>query len=301
MRGFVLLLASLLLGPAAPSAVAQEGPSLGEVESLMAQGRIMEARETLENWWTTRFSLASRMAKQRGIWLRGKLTVDPTMAELDFRRLLLEFPGGPYTDDALVRLGLSAELRGELREAQASFQTLVRSYPSSPRLPEAERWLRDHADAIAALPEPSPSVSTAPPPEEERRGTEGPGDFTVQLGAFRSLERALYLAGRLRDVGYRPRVVRTPGSELARVRVGRFTTRDECEAAAQRLRDRGFDVTLATDAGSEEEVGQSAERTLSMRLLTSSARWSMSFLPVTPSWTLGSSTPITEVPSSSPS
>ncbi len=228
---------------------------MAEVESLMAQGRIMEARGTLETWWTTRFSLASGSDRQRGIWLRGKLTVDPSMAELDFRRLVLEFPGGPYTDDALFRLGLSAASKGELREAQSHFDRLVRDYPSSPRVQEARDWIRTHRSQVAALPELEPPTESSSPqttvPLAEARG-----EFTVQLGAFRSLERALSLAQEARDAGQDPRVVRTPGNDLARVRVGRFSSREAADQLARLLEGRGFEVTLATDAGSEERIGR---------------------------------------------
>ena len=252
MRTLFLAFALLLLdlSPAAP----QEGSSLTEVEALMARGSIMEARETLENWWNTRLSMASRTDRQRGIWLRGKLTVDPSLAELDFRRLVLEFPGGPYSDDALFRLGQSAEIRGDLRGAQTFFETLLRDYPSSPRVPEAELWVRDHAREVAALPQapPRPAYqSTA----EAMVGKEG-GDFSVQLGAFRSLEGARSLAAQLRGAGYEARLVRTPGNDLARVRTGRFASREGAEALARELEGRGFAVTLVTDAGSEEKVGE---------------------------------------------
>lgn len=257
MRGalLVLVLFSLALGVSPVST--QEGSSLTEVEALMTRGHIMEARETLENWWTTRFSLASRTDRQRGIWLRGKLTVDPSMAELDYRRLVLEFPGGPYSDDALFRLGLSAEIRGDLREAQAFFGRLIRDYPSSPRVPEAERWVRIHSRQVAALPPtPPPSVS-APEAEAEGEGAGAgtAGDFCIQLGAFRSLERARSLADQLREGGYQPRLVRTPGNDLARVRMGRFPSREPAEALARELEIRGYEVTLIVDAGSEEKVG----------------------------------------------
>jgi hypothetical protein len=260
MRILLMALAPIVLGFGICRG--QEGASLAEVEALMAQGRIMEARGTLETWWTSRFSMASRADRQRGIWLRGKLTVDPSMAELDFKRLALEFPGGPYSDDALCRLALSAELRGDLREAQGFFENLVRDYPSSPRIREARRWISEHAAEIAALPEElSPDSFPAKPVEEVHGDAQAPGvpaggSFSVQLGAFRSLERALSLADRLKELGYRARVVRTPGNDLARVRIGAFESRGGAEALARELEQRGFDVTLVTDAGSEERVGK---------------------------------------------
>lgn len=232
----------------------QEGASLAEVEGLMSGGHIADARTALESWWNLRFNSASRDQKQRGIWLRGRLTVDPSMAELDYRRLVLEFPGGPFSDDALFRIGLSAENRGDLREAQRSFESLVRDYPTSPRVPDARDWLRDHEGAIAAL----PVVRRAPAPEmpetDDPLGVEG--DFAVQLGAFRSLERAMDLAQDLLADGYPVRLVRTPGNDLARVRAGRFDSRLRAEALARELSGKGYETTLVTDAGSEERIGK---------------------------------------------
>ena len=48
--------------------------------------------------------------------------------------------------------------------------------------------------------------------------------------------------------------MRTPGNDLARVRVGRFTTRESAELLARELEGLGFEVTLATDAAFEERV-----------------------------------------------
>ena len=48
---------------------------------------------------------SGRGDRQRGLWLRAILTVDPLMAGLDFQRLVLEYPGGAHSDEALLRLG----------------------------------------------------------------------------------------------------------------------------------------------------------------------------------------------------
>ena len=130
----------------------QEDISLNAVESYLAHGRIEEARRVLESWLSTQGNGASRSDRQRSLWLRAKLTVDPSMAELDLRRLVLEYPGGPFSDDALFRLALFADARGELREAQSSFRELARNYPVSPYRRDAERWLAEHeAEEVHAL------------------------------------------------------------------------------------------------------------------------------------------------------
>jgi cell division septation protein DedD len=158
-------------------------------------------------------------------------------------------------------LGLSADQRGELREARGHFDRLVREYPSSPRIEEAQGWIRSHQEEVDALPEEAPPAELVRPevrvPLEEARAAEGrtTGEFAVQLGAFRSLERALSLAEEVREAGQDPRVVRTPGNELAKVRVGRFPSREAAVELAGLLEGLGFEVTLATDAGAEERIG----------------------------------------------
>ena len=238
---FLLLLVPV---PATP----QERASLEEVEALMARGRILEARETLEAWWDDQGPNVERMDRQRSLWLRARLTVDPSMAEMDLRRLVLEFPGGPYSDDALLRLGQSAELRGDLRGAHSHYTALIRGYPSSPLRDVAEAWLRERGPEVEALgPEPAAGA-------EDPTAATGDGVISVQAGAFRSLDGALSLADRLRSAGFDPRVVRVPGDPLIRVRLGRFQLREGAEGLKSELESAGFEAAVVLDALSEERV-----------------------------------------------
>jgi cell division septation protein DedD len=153
-------------------------------------------------------------------------------------------------------MALFAEGRGDLRDAQGHFQDLVRDYPVSPFLEEAQEWLRDHRDAVAALPPEAPrEAAPRPEPPPDPILVEERGNVAVQAGAFQSMDRARQLAARLRDAGFNPRLVQVPGSELARVRMGRFPSRDEADTLADRIRNLGFEVTIVTDADAEEEIG----------------------------------------------
>jgi hypothetical protein len=262
-RTLVLATALLVLSHAEP-VVAQGAVSLDEVEALMAEGRIIQAREVLEAWLDSRLDSASRDERQRGIWLRGRLTVDPSMSEVDFRRLVLEYPGGPYSADALYRLGLFAELRGDGTEARSLLERLIRDYPASPLVEDARPWLASLAGKDVPPPrpdlqggEPSPGIDTLPETvmAAPLDSAEASWSFAVQLGAFSSLERARSLADRLRHAGYEPRIVGIPGDDLARVRVGRFPLREEAQALAGELQGRGFEVRVVADVWSEERVG----------------------------------------------
>jgi hypothetical protein len=242
VRARVLLpLVGLGLGLTVSNLGAQSGASpyqvsLDRVEVLTSEGRIMAAREVLAAWLELMEPSASREDLQRAIWLRGRLTVDPSMAEADFRRLVLEYPGGPYSAEALWRLGLWAEARGDSSRARDFFASLARDYPTSSHLaPAAERGRPREGDA------------TLP-------GTQGA--FAVQLGAFQNLALARRLVERVRAAGHDPRLVRTPGDELARVRIGRFTSREGAEASARELRAQGFEVTVVSDATLETRISR---------------------------------------------
>jgi cell division septation protein DedD len=261
---FVLALVTGMICAHPSSLTAQDRISLNDVESHLAQGRIVEAREALEAWLVAEGPTASRSDRQRSLWFRAKLTVDPDMAELDLRRLVLEFPGGPFSDDALVRLAQFADAKGNLRTANDYFSDLVRDYPVSPFRSQAEAWLAAHQAEVAALPprgapEPPPEPRQEPPPSTEPpeppilRGQTG--SIAIQVGAFQSLDRARWLEARIREAGFSPRLVRVPGSDLLRVRVGRFETRGEADALALDLQELGFETTVATDAEKEEIVG----------------------------------------------
>lgn len=241
-----------------PGAVQAQDP-LDDVEALLGQGEIFLARELLQDWWEGQLAAANRMDQQRSIWLRGLLTVDPSMAELDFRRLALEFPGGPFSDHALLRLAQSAEMRGDLRQAIAHYKALERDYPSSRLRGRAQAWLRMNSDSIQVLgPITYPGTETDPGPilpvEEATNLDESQGSFSVQAGAFRNIDGARSFADDLREFGHLPRLVRIPVNNLIRVRVGRFSDRDEASHLQRELVGVGFEAVVVSDANLEEEV-----------------------------------------------
>jgi cell division septation protein DedD len=79
------------------------------------------------------------------------------------------------------------------------------------------------------------------------------GAFTLQLGAFSTEDRAGVVAAEARAAGITVRIVKVEGSDLVRVRHGAFPTREEAEQQARALRDKGFEVGIASDR--ERESG----------------------------------------------
>lgn len=258
----VLVLILILALGGAPAA-AQEPPTLDRVEELARLARTEEARALLGEWWRSEGPRASRRDTQRGLWLRGQLTPDAAQAVLDFNRLAVEYPGGPWSDMALLRLAQASYAAGDSAAAAAQVARLLLEYPASPVRSEAEAWLATAGPvprpvAPAAPTEPparTDSVAARPPaPAGEFAAAAETGEFTIQLGAFSSVARAEALLGQLADAGFEGRLARVPGSDLVRVRLGRFDSAEGAEAILWRVRDRGFTATMARDAHREEPV-----------------------------------------------
>ncbi len=250
--GVLLLAAVGLLG--LPSGVdaqgANEETSLERVEELTRLGRTEEARSLLIRWWSEGRDEASRRDRQRALWIRGRLTVDPAQAELDFQRLVLEFPGGDFSDQALLRLAQAAWAEGDGEAMEVWMGRLTRDYPGSPVVPEARRW-REGAG-------PLPEASGAAPTTETAEGTGQVGEesapgYAIQLGAFAGAGRARTLRSRVRDAGYDVRLIRVRGSRLLHVRVGRFASEADARTLLEEIRSLGMDATLVDDVQRERE------------------------------------------------
>ena len=290
MRSLMVCLAALVLVQAEDGR-AQEVVSLEEVQELASAGRTEEARTALMAWWEDQQADASRRDVQRALWLRGILTVDPQQAAMDFRRLLLEYPGGPFSDRALFRLAQNAWEAGYPREADTYMATLLRDYPSSPVRQEAVEWM-NAARQRGAMGEPAatdsatvpaagePGAAERVPPGEaepvspteaealvaaEAEGVEEeaappaealPTRFGVQLGAFSGEDRARMLQRRAADAGLEARLVRLESTGLLHVRVGAYDSIEEATALLRRVTGMGFVAALVRDVNDEREIGR---------------------------------------------
>jgi cell division septation protein DedD len=179
---------------------------------------------------------------------------------------VVEYPGGPFSDLALLRLAQASYAAGDSAAAAAQVERLLQEYPSSPIRSEAEAWLATAgpvpaAAAASATPTARPDSAATPasappaaPAPADAPAPEGTGEFTIQLGAFSSVARAESLLAQLSDAGFTARLARVPGSDLVRVRLGRFDSAEGAEAILWQVRDRGFTATVARDAHREELV-----------------------------------------------
>ena len=267
MRGVAV--AVLAVWIAVVPLAAQRPASLDRVDSLVTDGRSEEARSVLMAWWDGSRAPA-RADLQHALWLRAVLTVDPAQAAVDYQRLVVEYPGGAYSDLALLRLAQKAEARGDAAKERTHLRALVRDYPASPAGLDAARML-------AAMPAPEPAPG--PPPESKPPESKPPapppappeppvvtkaqpptapksppaaGAWTVQLGAFASRDRARAFAARVAKDGTETRLVLVPANALIRVRAGRFESQAGADRLGATLKERGLEATVAGDANQEK-------------------------------------------------
>ncbi len=251
------------LGAAWALPAAAQSP-LEQVERLTRMGRTEEAREALSEWWEGDRSRASRRDLQRGLWLRGRLTVDPVQAELDFQRLAVLYPSGDFTADAILRLAQAAWAMGDEESARRHLETLERDYPRSEALERGRAWMADAgplppADQRVRQPAvpttPRPPAPTSPEVASERRAAALAGSYSVQLGAFAELERARTLYDSVRADGVEARIVRVEGSNFTHVRVGSFAQRASAVELLDELTRRGISAALVRDERPERPIG----------------------------------------------
>lgn len=260
--------------------------SLDRVEELTRLGRAEEARTALTGWWESAAADASRRDMQRGLWLRGRLTVDPAQAELDFQRLIVLYPSGEYTPEALLRLAQAAHGRGDEESARGYVAALARDYANDPVRREAEAWLRGAGPAEPVEARAEASRGGRGEGARERPGRRGRDDtsgaaaagrgggggagvpadadreaeFSVQLGAFADADRALALLEDVREAGVDVRLVRVVGSRFLHVRVGRFRERPEAAEQLEALERLGFSAAIVRDERTEQAVRVAGER-----------------------------------------
>jgi cell division septation protein DedD len=258
-RFWFALVALIALSPTSATA---QGSTLQRAEAAMTDGRFEEARTLVADWWRTEEARADRATRQLGIWLRARLQVDPDAATSDYRRLAVEFPGGPYSDQALFRLAQDAERRGAEGELRQFLTQLERDYPASGLRGDAASWLARLPGSPAAggqataRPAGAQAASaTTPPPSAQ-----GGGGFTLQFGAFGQQTSAQELVTRLTPAlsgsGVELRIVQLEDSPLHRVRGGGFPSRAAAEAAARELAARGVEVFIAADRDRERPSGR---------------------------------------------
>ena len=275
----VAVLIAVALVSGSPKIVSAQS-SLEQVERLTRLGRTEEARAVLLEWWEEDRIEASRRERQRGLWLRGRLTVDPRQAELDFQRLALLYPSGQFAPDAVLRLAQASWAMGDEGTARRHLATLERDYPRSEAFERAREWIADAGplpprgdtpttsdggvqvteelglSAVQELTVVDPEVDESNAVDDVSESVDALAmNYKVQLGAFAHHDRAVALYEEVSARGIDVRIVTVDGSQFTHVRAGRFSVRSEAVELLEALAEQGIRAALIRDAREERPAG----------------------------------------------
>ncbi len=254
-------------------------------QRLVNEGAGAEARALLDS--LVRATPDGTEARAQALFWRGQLAADVAAAQLDFSRIVVEYPLSPRAADALLGLAQFEVARGDGTAAQRHLDRLVLEHASSSAATEGYFWLgRVRLDAgdgrggcaaldsalarlrpqdverrnmaeFAAQPCRSgaafaaapPPAAAAPPTQSATRAPTGP-QWSVQAGAFGTRADADRHAARLKAKGHEARVWNASPNRLPwRVRIGRFASRAEATAVVTRLKRDGIDAFVVEAEG----------------------------------------------------
>ena len=218
------------------------------------------------NYPTTRSAPEALLRLAQARHARG----DSQQATTYLERLLADYPESDQRAMAAVWLARiqprSAEMCTTLRGVQPGTNPEVIE-----NLRNEIKRVCDNAPARVAVSEPpkaeTPKVDTArrtpapvtTPVKEPTAVRTAPqtGRVAIQAGAFRELTRARAVLNQLERAGFSDvRLVRVPGNNLIRVRIGRFENRAAAAPTLARLAERDISAVLVTDADTETRVQQ---------------------------------------------
>jgi cell division protein FtsN len=132
--------------------------------------------------------------------------------------------------------------------------------------PETVQYFRSEQQRVCGSIATAPRTNPAPAPRAaaENRAPDKPaaaqptavtGRVTIQVGAFRELSGARGIQRQLENAGFADvRLVRVPGNQLIRVRIGKYENRAAAAATLARLANANFSAVLVTDANVETRV-----------------------------------------------
>jgi DedD protein len=143
--------------------------------------------------------------------------------------------------------GTEAVVAAASEAAPASVPAAAPSPPAAPASRPVERAPKAAVAAAAAAPAPKPAAVAAPPkPEAVEQQATGSGRFVVQVGAYNDAERMKAARQKVEKAGFKSYTqdVDTPSGKRTRVRAGPFTTRQDAEAAAGKLKAAGLQANV---------------------------------------------------------
>jgi len=253
MRLRRLPLLGILLAPALGAA--QGAPPLPEAlftraQRLVNEGAGAEARVLLDS--LVRVTPDGTEARAQALFWRGQLAADVAAAQLDFSRIVVEYPLSPRAADALLGLAQFDVARGDATAAQRYLDRLVLEHPASSAATEGYFWLGrmrleagDGRGGCTAL---DSALARLRPQDVERRNMV---EFAAQPcrsgAAFAAPPAAAAAAappGRTATAPGTASTTRAPTGPQWSVQAGAFGSKADADRHAARLKAKGHEARV---------------------------------------------------------
>ncbi|MFH1645305.1 MAG: SPOR domain-containing protein [Candidatus Omnitrophota bacterium] len=187
--------------------------------SYLKLGKADTARDkfktVLENCPTSDIRDSALLGLSDSYYVEG----DFRLAECYYQGLIDDFPYSSTIASAYLRLGNAQLKLGKSKQAQKSFDNILKFFPLSPEYEDARKHLSKKIEY-----------------------------FSVQLGAFSKRVNADALLSTVRAKGYNVFMEEgnDKGESIYRVKVGKFLSKEDAEAEAGKLKNSGYSVRIVT-------------------------------------------------------
>jgi len=131
-----------------------------------------------------------------------------------------------------------AEESGDLMSTNQGQRTLIIEEESAVE----QKELKETITPAAIIPSPTPLTSPQPTSPPLQSTSPSTGKFYLQAGAFSSESNANSMANTLREMGFGATVEKS--SNLFKVKIYGFNTKQEASAAVQKIKSKGIDAFI---------------------------------------------------------
>ncbi len=256
-------LVALALAAATAPLAAQDDPRLKDALRIAQEGGSDSARGIVTRLLSSTATTDTLYPEL--LYTMGLVSRSIEEMRRNYSRIVIEYSGASWADDASYRLGLLDYAAGDQAGALRNWDRILNDYPDSPLIPTAAEWaakayfaqrkqaqacrwltagmagagedvelknrlefLNGRCAAGAVQPKDTSPTTPATPATPARTG------FAVQVGAVNTRAAADQMAQRLKTAGFTPYVVEEGG--LFKVRAGPYADRPAATRAAEQIR-----------------------------------------------------------------
>jgi cell division protein FtsN len=136
-----LVTAAFMVAPVVGMAQATQplNPVYRRAQAMVNDGNVTGGRALVDSMIAVAAPGSNEYAE--GVYWRAVLAATASDAEMDYRRLVVDYPMSPRVDDALIRLAQLEMARGNYDGALRHLNRLVAEHPQSPSRARAGYWM----------------------------------------------------------------------------------------------------------------------------------------------------------------